>query len=153
MLTCTEFLCFWNNFVSSDIIKTSYFQLLPLIWITLNDQVFIFLSSFSEQYIKYRAYRGKRTYTDRPLNYDGVDRGQWDWPTWPVGLEITSLQQLKWPSVLAALPTIHFTVKQHMAATHLVYLLTSQASLCHVLSVSPSVAHNLRDTSSTDNGA
>ncbi len=139
--------------VSSDITKTSYFQLLPLTWTTLNDQLFIFLSSFTEQYMKCRAYRGKRTYTDRPLNYDAVDRGKWDWPTWPVGLKITSLQHLKLPSVLAALPTIHFTLKQHIAATHFVYLHTWQASLCHFLSVSPSVAHNLRDTSSTDNNA
>lgn len=140
-------------FVSSDITKPFFFKLLPLTWSTLNDTIFIILSSFTEQYMKYRAYRGKRTYTDRPLNYDGVDRGQWDWPTWPAGLKTTSHQQLKLPSVLAALPTIHFTLKQHIAATHVVYLPTSQASLCHFLSVSPLVAHNLCDTSSTDNGA
>lgn len=32
------------------------------------------------------------TQTHRALNYDGVDRGQWDWPTLPVGLKITSHQ-------------------------------------------------------------
>lgn len=73
------------------------------------------------------------TQTHRALNYDGADRGQWDWPTLPVGLKITSHQQLKLASVLAAFPTIHFTLKQHIAATHSVNLHTSQASLCRFL--------------------
>lgn len=79
-----------------------------------------------------------RTHTDTTLNYDSVDRGQRDWPTWPVGLKITSHQWLKLASVLAALPTIHFTLNQHIAAPHSFYLHTSQASLSFPLCLSVS---------------